>query len=389
MSLTPNQVAIIKATVPILAAHGATITRVFYENLLIAAPDLRSTFNHSNQKSQHQPKALANALYAYAANITDLGVLSPALTTICNKHASLGIQPVQYEAVGKYLLEAMGQVLGAALTPEILEAWGVAYWQLANIMIEKEKGLYERAEAAEWAGWRDFRIEKKVKESEDICSFYLVPVDGKPLPAWKPGQYISIETEIEELGFAQSRQYSLSEAPRSDYLRISVKREPGEEHPAWVSNVLHGKREEGDVVRVTHPFGEFIVDADSGSEAPVVLLGAGVGLTPLLSILNTLVEKGSSRKISWIHTARTPAARAFGTHVKGLAKTRENVQATMVEGHLDLEKLDRESELFVDDERTQYFICGPVGFMDGMEEKLKGFGVDGERIKSERFGVAA
>lgn len=134
MPLTPTQIQTVKATVPVLQKHGEAITRLFYATMLAENPELKPIFNHANQFNNHQPAALAGALYAYAMYIDDLGVLSPAVEKICQKHASLYIQPEQYDVVGKYLLQAMGEVLGDALTPAILEAWRVAYSQLAEIV---------------------------------------------------------------------------------------------------------------------------------------------------------------------------------------------------------------------------------------------------------------
>lgn len=125
-ALTPSQVRTIKATVPVLAEHGNTITTRFYHDLLEVHPELKNVFNNTHQATGHQAQALAGALYAYAANIDDLGKLSPAVELICHKHASLFIRPDQYDVVGKHLLETMSTVLGEAATPEILEAWGAA-----------------------------------------------------------------------------------------------------------------------------------------------------------------------------------------------------------------------------------------------------------------------
>lgn len=134
MSLTKDQVSIIKATVPILKEHGNTITSTFYSTLIRENPSLNNVFNQTNQANNHQAAALAGSLYAYASYIDDMGVLSPAVEKICQKHASLYIRPEQYDLVGTYLLRAMGEVLGDALTPDILEAWKTAYYQLANIV---------------------------------------------------------------------------------------------------------------------------------------------------------------------------------------------------------------------------------------------------------------
>lgn len=410
MPLTPEQTVLIKASVPVLKEHGLDITRIFYTNMIAAHSELENIFNKANQVELHQPKALAHALFAYASHINDLGVLSPAVELIANKHASLYIRPEQYGIVGEYLLAAMKDVLGDALTPELHEAWAVAYWQLANIFIKKEESIYAAAEG--WTDWRDFKIARKVVESKEITSFYLEPVDGEKLPAFKPGQYISVQIEVPSLGHMQTRQYSLSDAPRDDYYRISVKREAGLDpkakrstcHPGLVSNIMHDLKNVGDTVRVSHPQGDFFLDHTHAAEDwPIVLVSGGVGLTALTSMLNSLVARHSTRPISWIHAARSNDVRAFGHHLRQIQQTSDNVQAVFFDarpspdlvlgkdydyaGKLDLSRLDKENELFVWDPRTQYYICGPTGFMLDTEKSLVDLGIGKERIKMELFGT--
>lgn len=410
--LTPSQVAVIKATVPVLAQHGETITTKFYRTMLNAHPELKNIFNNTHQATGHQPRALAGALYAYAANIDALGNLTSALELICHKHVSLFVQPHQYDIVGTHLLETMKAVLGDAATPEIMNAWAAAYWQLAEIMIEKEAGLYNST--PEWKDWKDFTIARKEKESEEITSFYFEPVDaGLKLPEFKPGQYISVNIFVDELdgGVWQARQYSLSDAPGKKYLRISVKKEDGVEigdpksktHPGYLSNILHDKKNVGDVVRLSHPFGDFFFEEQGNAkDSPVVLISAGVGLTCLTSILNSLVEEHSTRPISWIHSARDGGVRAFKSHIDGLAASNKNLDTVYfsslpkesetqgqdyhIKGRLSLDKVSTE-KLFLDNNKTQYFICGPTQFMLDTEAKLKSLGVPAERIKMELFGT--
>ncbi|ESZ90982.1 flavohemoglobin [Sclerotinia borealis F-4128] len=408
MSLTPQQITIIKATVPVVQEHGNAITTLFYKNILDAIPALNNIFNQTNQKNEAQPRALAGALAAYAANIDNLAVLSDAVERICQKHASLFIKPEHYPIVGKYLLEAMGDVLGAALKPEILDAWTAAYGQLAKIMIDREAQLY--SEAGEWKEWRDFKIAKKVDESSIITSFYLEPVDGKPLPLFKPGQYISVQVHVPQLGYLQSRQYSLSDQPNEKYYRISVKREDALESPALntlfeaglISNTLHSTKNEGDIVQVSPPQGEFFLDLTKNATSPVILISAGVGITPMISILNTLVEMGSRRPISYIHAARSKEVHAFDKHVQGIVTSHSNIkswvfvknlpvdddgiQTQHLARRMDLSKI-REEALHLEDSGTTYFICGPGRFMLDMRRALWGYGVAEERIKLEVFGT--
>ena len=200
MPLTQQQAKLIKDSAPALKAHGNEVTRVFYNNLLADNPSLKEIFNTSNQFHQHQPRALAAAVYAYACHIDDLSTLGSTVELIANKHASLYVQPEQYVVVGKYLLAAMKEVLGDALTPELLEAWRAAYGQLADILIKKEDDLYKHTHG--WTDWRDFRIKRKVKESEEITSFYLEPVDEsfKPLSRFLPGQVCAPPLQARVMG---------------------------------------------------------------------------------------------------------------------------------------------------------------------------------------------
>ncbi|PSN60928.1 flavohemo protein [Corynespora cassiicola Philippines] len=411
-ALTSTQVATIKATVPVLAEHGVAITTKFYRDMLEAHPELKNVFNNTHQVTGHQPQALAGALYAYASNIDHLGNLGPAVELICHKHASLYIRPEQYDIVGTNLLKTLKEVLGDAATPDIMEAWGAAYWQLADIMIGREAQLYD--EASNWGDWRDFRIANKEKESSEITSFYLEPVDADvKLPRFKPGQYISVNVFVDELdgGVWQARQYSLSDSPGKGHLRISVKREPSIEigeaksmsHPGYLSNILHDRKSVGDVVRVSHPFGDFFFEEKGTDEdSPIVFISAGVGLTCLMSILNALAEQRSARPITWIHGARHSGVRAFKSHVDGLAASHSNLQRVYfdsepregeaegihytLKGRIDLDKVSKE-KLFVQDDRTRYFICGPTQFMLDMEARLKSYGVSGERVHMELFGT--
>lgn len=413
MSLTQQQKQIIKATVPVLQQHGNEITETFYRNILEDNHGLNNIFNRGNQNNGRQAQALAGALYAYAANIDDLSPLAPVLERICQKHVSLQVTAPQYELVGQYLLAAMSKVLGDALTPDILDAWKTAYEQLADIMSGKEKAISEeQIRSTGWEGWRDFEIVGKDAESTTITSFYLKPVDGRPLPMFQPGQYLSVRTYIPELDYMQPRQYSLSDAFRSDRYRISVKRESGiDVHnlqapacPGIFSNHLHDKKEIGDIVQVSQPAGDFFMDQTaSNTDAPVVLISAGVGLTPMTSILNTIIARKDQRRVSWIHTSRNAQVEAFSDHLRKTIKAHPNVNSIVfhsaptgterqgidydVKGRLSLDLIDDDVHLMTHSTSTMYFVCGPGTFMTEVEAALKSKGVDGNRIKMEVFGV--
>lgn len=408
INMTPEQIKIISQTVPVVQQYGETITTEFYKDMLHAHPELNTVFNSTSQKTGHQAKALAAALYAYAANIENLEVLGPALELICQKHASLYITPYQYEIVGKFLLEAMQKVLGDAFTTQVRDAWASAYWQLAGLMIKKESALYEQS--PDWSTWRQFRIARIVPESTEIKSFYLEPVDRKPLPKFIPGQYISIRLNVPRLGYIQARQYSLSDKTSSSCYRISVKREDGhrvtskvsekEDTSGCVSNLLH-EMEVGNEVQLSHPRGDFFLQ-DEKATSPVVLIAAGVGITPLLSMFTQISENMAQvhRKVHIIHATRDSASRAFKDTIERLAKGNPNIKVTFfVEnleggdadrtyaGRVDLRRLHAQDDLFRGDPNTEFYICGPPPFMQSLHDSLIQLGVDQTRIRMELFGT--
>lgn len=273
-------------------------------------------------------------------------------------------------------------------------------------MIKQEDSLYKSA--GPWTSWRDFRISKKIPESSQITSFYLSPVDGKPLPSYLPGQYISVSTSVPSLHHDQNRQYSLSAAPSPGHYRISVKRESSVRegditHPAYISNILHADKKEGDILQVSHPFGEFYADPKEQTNGALVLISAGVGITPMISILDTFVQEKQERRISFLHATRSSDVQAFGSHIRDNTSTHPHITSVIFNKHptadakqdtdynfacrMDLEKVDKNKDLCLEDEEAVYYICGPGGFMRDMGDKLKSFGVDEQRIKLEIFGT--
>ncbi|EMT62580.1 hypothetical protein ACKRZS_012773 [Fusarium odoratissimum] len=410
MALTAAQVAIVKSTAPILKEHGKTITTTFYRNMLGAHPELKNYFSLRNQQTGAQQAALANSVLAYATYIDDLGKLSHAVERIAHKHVSLFIKPEHYPIVGTHLIGAIGEVLGSALTTEIKDAWVAAYGQLADIFIQREGQMYEAA--GDWNSWRKFKIVKKEAENDSVTSFYLEPTDGKPLPKFLPGQYVSVQIPIPELdGLLQSRQFSLSEAPGTNHYRISVKLQGPTEEPAvedlaagkiagLLSTRLHNRYNVGDELELSPPAGEFSLDpADtSAAKKPLVLLSAGVGATPLVSILDSVLQSPTaSRPITWIHGARYSGSTCFVPHVLDSAKKHENITAKIFledvkegdqydfKGEIDLAKLQKEQLLQLDNADAEYYICGPEDWMVNVRAFLEENGVPRERQHLELF----
>jgi nitric oxide dioxygenase len=403
MMVSAQQALIVKATVPALRQHGEAITATFYRNMFEAHPELYNLFNPANQKNGGQPRSLAAAVLAYAQYIDIPQVLGGMLERIEGKHVSLEVRAEHYPIVGKYLLGAIQEVLGGAATPEILDAWAAAYGQLADILIAQEKKMAETAAALSggWHGFQPFRVERKVRESDFMTSFYFVPTDGRRLPAFLPGQYLSIKVQPKGYPFEQIRQYSLSSVSNGHSYRISVQREVAPAGRAdvpdgLVSNYLHASVREGDLLPVHMPGGDFTLRE---GDSPVVLLSGGAGITAMLTMLEHLAgPEGGSREVLFIHAARGRERHAFQKEMRSLGKQRPGIRVIVLyeqPGHEDklgthydaVGRVNAETlRSHLLERQADFYFCGPPGFMAAMEDALEELHVPAERRHSEVFG---
>ena len=387
---TPQTISLIKATVPVLQQHGEAITTHFYQLMFREHPEVKAFFNEAHQAHGTQARALAGAVLAYAAHIDRLDELAGALPRIIQKHAALGVLPEHYPIVGACLLRAIKEVLGDAATDEIIAAWGEAYTALADLLIAAEEQVYaaNAAQPGGWRGTREFRIARRENESELITSFYLEPVDGQPLLAFVPGQYLTLVLNVD--GGEVRRNYSLSDAPGKPWYRISVKREEG----GRVSNWLHQDAQVGTVLRAQAPCGDFtLAAAANDAQRPLVLVTGGVGITPAMSMLEATAASG--RPIRFIHAARHGGVHAFRARVDALAAQHANVEVLYVydqprpedqphaTGLLTQELLAR--QLPADRDVDVYFL-GPKPFMQSVFKSGLALGVARERLRYEFFG---
>jgi nitric oxide dioxygenase len=398
--LTQKTKDTVKATAPVLAAHGYDIIKHFYRSLLGTHPELKNVFNMRHQERGQQQEALARAVYAYAANIEDPSCLAAVLEGIANKHASLGVLPEHYPIVGEHLLASIKAVLGDAATEDIISAWAQAYGNLADILMGRESELREHtmSESGGWTGWRAFTVVDKQPESDVITSFVLAPVDGGPLPNFEPGQYISVAVQVPRLGLQQIRQYSLSDAPNGKTFRISVKREAGPEpgQLGYVSTLLHDEVNAGDTLRLAAPYGNFFIDVNATT--PVVLISGGVGLTPMISMLNRVLQSPGQREIVFVHGARNSAVHAMRDHLREAAAAHSNFTTFIFYSEPlpgDVEGRDYDFSGFVDLDRignaimlpqADYYICGPIPFMRMQHDALIAKGIKETNVHYEVFG---
>ena len=387
---------IIKATVPVLEEHGTAITKRFYQMMFENHPELKHIFNQTNQRKGDQPKALANTVYAAAVHIDNLEAILPVVKQIAQKHRSLNIKPEHYPIVGENLLLAIKDVLGDAATDEIIDAWAKAYGVIADVFISVEAEMYTEVKATTggWIDYRNFKVIKKEVESDVITSFYLQPEDGEAFPSYQPGQYITVKAVIDGENYNHLRQYSLSCAPGGEFYRISVKREDAfEDQPKGVvSSFLHEHINEGDILPISAPAGDFFLDAED--TRPLVLMSGGVGLTPMISMLETAIKEQPEREVIYIHAAKSSKFHAMKERVKEIAGQNNHVKSyTVYDSPSEGDSFDKAGRIDYDwlssilpTNDAAFYFCGPKGFMRAMYQHLKAYQVNDTDIHFEIFG---
>lgn len=389
--LTQEHINIIKSTIPLLESAGPALTQHFYQRMFSHNPELKHIFNMTHQKTGRQSVALFEAIAAYAKHIDNLDALTSAVERIAHKHTSFNIQPEHYQIVGHHLLETLRELAPEAFTQQVEEAWTAAYFFLAQVFIDREGALYlERNHAL--GGWRDgrtFVVQEKRAESEYVTSFILVPADGGVVLDYQPGQYIGIEVTPEGSDYREIRQYSLSQGSNGKDYRISVKREGvGSDNPGVVSHYLHNKVEVGDSVKLYAPAGDFFYVE---RKRPVVLISAGVGATPMQAILHTLAEQNKP-VVTYLYACNSAKEHTFAQETAKLLAEhgwqqqvwyRDEASEHALQGEMQL----TQASLPVQD--GDFYLCGPIGFMQYVVKQLLELGVEKERIHYEVFGPHA
>ncbi|MFD5419686.1 globin domain-containing protein [Streptomyces sp. NPDC127069] len=387
--LSEKSAATVRATLPAVGAAIGDIAELFYEKLFAAHPALlRDLFNRGNQNAGLQKQALAGSIAAFATHLLEHPDTRPdvMLGRIAHKHASLGVTREQYPVVRLHLFEAMAEILGEAVTPEVAEAWDEVYWLMANALISIEERLYAEHRVLAGDVWREWTVTARTEETADCATFHLVPADGAPAPGSKPGQYVSVQTELPD-GARQIRQYSLSGSPGSAARAITVKRVHGGAGPdGEVSGHLHAHVRPGDTLRVSAPYGDLVL---RDSTAPLLLASAGIGCTPMLSMLEHLAETGHPAPITVLHADRTPADHALRADHRALAhKLPEASVRFWYES--DAEPGDATGLLDLGGTPvapgTQAYLCGPLPFMRSVRAQLIAKGVPAADIHYEVFG---
>lgn len=315
------------------------------------------------------------------------------------------------------VLQLLG-IICSALLLQVLVGFGVGVITLRKRVAVAGTHSRESAEASAvavgaWSGWRDFRVVRRVFEdaAQSQCSFYLQPVDGAPLPAFRPGQYLTFTVQVGDSSAPSSgparsitRCYSLSERPDPDHYRITIKRvSPPVDRPDLPAGVssshFHDRVQEGDVIQVKAPSGHFFIDADAA--VPAVFVAGGIGITPMMSILRWCIDEQPGRTVHLYYGIRSSADHAFKEVLDELAGSHPAFKLNVVysspgpddvqgrdfqhAGRIDLNLLRRH----LPHGRHQFYVCGPPPMMQSLVPALREWGVNESDLHFEAFGPAS
>jgi uncharacterized protein len=322
---------------------------------------------------------LLNIIFSFVALVFLLGLVAYVLVLLANNSRILAIS------------QEKADLESAVLTAEI-----------KNIMARRE--LEAKQVKLSWNGFRKFQVVSKVPETKDITSFYLAPHDGKELPGFLPGQFLTFQVAVPGHPQPVIRCYSLSDSPfHPDRYRVSIKRVPAPRDdpsapPGLVSNYFHDSLNENDIVDVKAPSGHFHLPMTK--KTPVVLLAGGVGITPVLSMLNAITEMGSQREVWFFLGVRDKTEHIMKEHLEMMARENENVNLKVfysapaetdvitedyhVKGRVNVENI----KTILPSNNYDFYICAPPPMVKDLRTDLAGWGVLKKNIHFEAFGPA-
>ncbi|HBB31205.1 MAG TPA: oxidoreductase [Cyanobacteria bacterium UBA9273] len=286
---------------------------------------------------------------------------------------------------------ACGAVFGLVYTSKAGE-------DKSGINLSHSQSIHSEGNGQVWRDWRNFVVVRKVKESEEITSFYLKPEDRGEVPKFQPGQFLTIKLDIPGQSKPVIRTYSLSDYPEPhDYYRLSIKREPAPKGldvpPGIASNFMHDRIQEGAVIPAKPPNGKFVLDVNKS--IPAVLISNGVGITPMLSMAKACTRLNPNRPIWFVHGARDGRFHAFRDEVKAMQQQNPNLQIhyrysrprAEDEGHYhSVGYVDASLIKELVGPEAEFFMCGSPPFMQSLMAGLKEWGVPDERVFFESFG---
>ncbi|WP_319432005.1 globin domain-containing protein [Mycobacterium sp. RTGN5] len=388
--LEPDHAEIIRATLPLVGAHVDEITHVFYGRMFARHPELlRTLFNRGNQAQGSQQRALAASIATFATHLVtpDLPHPSELLSRIGHKHASLGVTADQYPIVHEHLFAAIVEVLGAdTVTADVAAAWDCVYWIMADTLIALEHDLYRSVGVADGDVFRRLRVTAR---EDDPSGTVLLTVAADGISNTVAAQYVSVGVTLPD-GARQLRQYSLVNAPGATELTFAVKPvDADRQHPVGeVSSWIRSCVRVGDLLDVTVPFGDL---PQPRSGAPVVLISAGIGITPMIGILEYLVAQGHRTPVQVLHADRSAESHPLRKRHQELVDILPGADLQLwyadgVDGdstgiHEGLMNLD---DVEIADD-AEIYLCGNAGFVQAVRAQLTGSGIALSRVHCELF----
>ena len=322
---------------------------------------------------------MLNIIFSFVALVFLLGLVAYMLVLLANNSRILSISQEKVDLEG-----------------ELLKA------KIKSIMDRRK--IEAKQLNLSWNGFRKFKVVSKVEETSDITSFYLAPHDGKELPEFLPGQFLTFQIPVPTQPHPVIRCYSLSDSPfHPERYRVSIKRVPAPRNeptapPGLVSNYFHDSLNENNIVDVKAPSGHFHLSM--AKKFPVVLLAGGVGITPLLSMLNAITEMGSQREVWFFLGVRNKKDHVMKEHLEMVARENENVRLRVfysapgetdvldedyhVKGRVNVENL----KTILPSSNFDYYICAPPPMVKDLRKDLAEWGVPEKNIHFEAFGPA-
>jgi nitric oxide dioxygenase len=289
---------------------------------------------------------------------------------------------------------AIVDVLGDAVTPEVAAAWDEVYWLMANLLINKERGLYNAVHLSPETIWRTWRVVQRIQETADVVSFVVERTDERDVKPSLPGQYVTLKMTMPD-GVQQPRQYSLTKADDGQHRQFAVKRVHGLPTPdGEMSSLLHNDVQVGDEVVLSAPFGDVVLEY---TDRPLVMASAGIGITPMAGMLSHLVQSGSRRQVMLLHADDSEASFPLRAQVReDLAKLADGTLKTWLlipaetagtgeasgsvfSGFMDVSDVELPDD-------AEYYLCGPLPFLKSVRSALIAGGVPAKDIQYEVFG---
>lgn len=384
-----------KKSLPLIEKNREGIVNNFYEKLFQQFPSL---IGSKIDLSDEQKRVVAEAMLNMLQNIELIQFFLKTERGFEKVSGYLPIQSEEFPLVGECLVQAIREELGSEATSNTIAAWKHVVEVVIEALIESQPNDSEKTKVT--ANGEDFKslvIDKRTIESDGVISLYLKPRQGETLPPFKPGQHVRVKVTLPGQKETHIRYFSLSDSPEKDYYRLTVKKgNPNSKEELTPTNYMYEGLKVGDEVIISQPAGSFILKQDSND--PVILLSGGVGITPMLSMLNAILATQPDRPVTFIHATANSKTHSFRSYLNKVAEKNGHVNVITLydsptEDDRSHQRFDMEGFLTSDylqsilkNNEGDFYFCGPTPFMKLVYTILKEWGVPKKHIHYEYFG---